>query len=199
MWFFNFISLCICALRCMIHANLYLPLSELLMNLFLRKYSTAWQLSISMQRLLCCGRTYLDFLFFFKLNKEPLLSHYIPTYSLFEKKIVHDHEQRLFLNNSISFLILSFFFLKISKSRKQFMVSWILPKKRTKLTILSKEDVQDSFRDLLTFRLLNSYFPFRYLSIYLSIYFLNFFTIIIIYLSFILFYFLLLFSPVPFS
>ena len=83
---FNFVSLCICALRCMIHANLYLPLSELLMNLFLRKYSTAWQLSISMQRLLRCGRTYLDFLFFFKLNKEPLLSHYIPTYIVFSEK-----------------------------------------------------------------------------------------------------------------
>ena len=114
----------------MIHANLYLPLSELLMNLFLRKYSTAWQLSISMQRLLCCGRTYLDFLFFFKLNKEPLLSHYIPTYIVFSEKklkIVHDHEQRLFLNNSISFLTF-FLFLKVSKSRKQIMVSSILPK-----------------------------------------------------------------------
>ena len=56
--------------------------------------------------------------------------------------------------------------LKVRKSQKQSMVSSILPKKRTKLTILSKEDPQDSefhsffgriedsincFRDLLTF------------------------------------------------
>ena len=35
-------------------------------------------------------------------------------------------------------------FLKVSKSRKQFMMSKLLQKKRTKLTILSKEDGQDS-------------------------------------------------------
>ena len=56
--------------------------------------------------------------------------------------------------------------LKVSKSRKQLKVSWILPKKQMKLTILSKEDAQYNefrlffgrihetitcFRDLLTF------------------------------------------------
>ena len=55
--------------------------------------------------------------------------------------------------------------LKVSKSRMQFMVFLILKKTKTKLTILSKEDAQDSgicsffgrieetlncFRDLLT-------------------------------------------------
>ena len=58
--------------------------------------------------------------------------------------------------------------VKVSKPRKQFMVSLILPKKRTILTILSREDAKDSefrsflgriedtincFRDLLTFNL----------------------------------------------
>ena len=56
--------------------------------------------------------------------------------------------------------------LKVSKSQKQFIMSKLFPKKWTKLTILSKEDGQDSkigsffgrsfdiincFRDLLTF------------------------------------------------
>ena len=34
--------------------------------------------------------------------------------------------------------------LKVSKPRKQFMVFSILPKKQTKLTILTKEDAQDT-------------------------------------------------------